>query len=112
MSHSTISKGIEELKTSEKLEQPERLRASGGGRKKIEIKDPGIIADLETIMDENTSGDPMSLLKWSNKSTYKIAEELVKLKHIIDPDTVGRLLKENDYSLQANRKNIEGSSVP
>ena len=63
-------------------------------------------------MDENTSGDPMSLLKWTNKSTYKIADELKKLKHKIDPDTVGRLLKENDYSLQANKKNIEGSSVP
>jgi len=112
MSHSTIGKGIEELETSEKLEPPERLRAKGGGRKKAEKKDPGIIEDLEKIMDENTSGDPMSLLKWSNKSTYKIAEELVKLNHKIDPDTVGRILKENDYSLQANRKNIEGSSVP
>lgn len=112
MSHSTISKGIEELKTSEKLEPLERLRASGGGRKKVEEKDPGIIRDLEKIMDENTSGDPMSLLKWTNKSTYKIADELKKLQHKIDPDTVGRLLKENNYSLQANRKNIEGSSVP
>ena len=112
MSHSTISKGIEELKTSEKLEQPERLRAPGGGRKKAEIKDPGIIGDLEKIMDENTSGDPMSLLKWSHKSTYKIAEELIMLQHKIDPDTVGRLLKENDYSLQSNKKNFEGSSVP
>jgi hypothetical protein len=112
MSHSTIEKGIEELKTSEMLEPPERLRAKGGGRKKAEIKDPGIIKDLEKIMDENTSGDPMSLLKWSNKSTYKIAEELVKLNHKINPDTVGRILKENDYSLQANRKNIEGSSAP
>ena len=63
-------------------------------------------------MDENTSGDPMSLLKWTNKSTYKIADELKKLEHKIDPDTVGRILKENDYSLQANKKNIEGSSVP
>jgi hypothetical protein len=112
MSHSTISKGIEELKTSEKLEPPERLRASGGGRKKVEEKDPGILNDLEKIMEENTSGDPMSLLKWTNKSTYKIADELRKLQHKIDPDTVGRLLKENDYSLQANKKNIEGSSVP
>lgn len=112
MSHSTIIKGIEELKKSEKLEPPERLRAHGGGRKKVEIKDPGIIGDLEKIMNENTSGDPMSLLKWTNKSTYKIAEELKKLQHKIDPDTVGRLLKENDYSLQANKKNIEGSSVP
>lgn len=112
MSHSTISKGIEELKTTEKLEPPERLRASGGGRKKVEEKDPGIINDLEKIMEENTSGDPMSLLKWTNKSTYKIADELRKLQHKIDPDTVGRLLKDNDYSLQANKKNIEGSSVP
>jgi Rhodopirellula transposase DDE domain len=54
----------------------------------------------------------MSLLKWTNKSTYKIADELRKLEHKIDPDTVGRILKENDYSLQANKKNIEGSSVP
>ena len=112
MSHSTIRKGIEELKTSEKLELPKRLRAHGGGRKKVEEKDPGIINDLEKIMDENTSGDPMSLLKWTNKSTYKIADELRKLEHKIDPDTVGRILKENDYSLQANKKNIEGSSVP
>jgi len=112
MSHSTISKGIKELKTSEKLELPKRLRAHGGGRKKVEEKFPGIINDLEKIMDENTSGDPMSLLKWTNKSTYKIADELRKLEHKIDPDTVGRILKENDYSLQANKKNIEGSSVP
>ena len=112
MSHSTIKKGMEELEKSEILEPPERLRVKGGGRKKAEIKDPGIVEDLERIMDENTSGDPMSLLKWSNKSTYKIAEELTKLNHKIDPDTVGRILKENDYSLQANRKNIEGSSVP
>ena len=112
MSHSTINKGIDELKTAEKLEPPERLRAHGGGRKKAEIKDPGIIEDLDKIMDENTAGDPMSLLKWTNKSTYKIAEKLVQLGHKIDPDTVGRLLKESDYSLQANKKNIEGSSVP
>ena len=51
MSHSTISKGIEELKTSEKLEPPERLRAPGGGRKKVEEKDPGILNDLEKIMN-------------------------------------------------------------
>ena len=112
MSHSNISKVIEDLKTTEKIETPERLRAHGGGRKKVEEKDPGIINDLEKIMEENTSGDPMSLLKWTNKSTYKIADELRKLQHKIDPDTVGRLLKENDYSLQANKKNIEGSSVP
>ena len=61
-------------------------------------------------MDENTAGDNMSLLRWSNKSTYRIADELKLIGHKIDPDTVGRILKENDYSLQANIKNIEDGS--
>ncbi len=112
ISHTTIRRGIQEIQSAEKLEPPKRFRKAGGGRKKIEVKDPKLIEDLEKIMDENTSGDPMSLLKWTNKSTYKIADELRKLQHKIDPDTVGRLLKENDYSLQANKKNIEGSSIP
>ena len=110
MSHLTIDKGIKELKETEKLEVPKRLRSPGGGRKRIEDKDPGIIADLEKIMDENTAGDNMSLVRWSNKSTYRIADELKLIGHKIDPDTVGRILKENDYSLQANIKNIEGGS--
>ncbi|EQD66259.1 Transposase, Rhodopirellula-type, partial [mine drainage metagenome] len=110
MSHLTIDKGIKELKTAEKLEVPERLRSPGGGRKRIEDKDPGIIADLEKIMNENTAGDNMSSLKWSSKSTYKIADQLKLMGHEIDPDTVGRILKENDYSLQANIKNIENGS--
>jgi len=88
MSHLIISKGIEELKTSENLERPERLRAHlVEEEKKFEIKNPGLIRDIEKIMDENTSGDPISLLKWIDKSTYKIAEKLKKSWHKIDPDT-------------------------
>ena len=63
-------------------------------------------------LDENTAGDPMSFLKWTNKSTYKIAEELKLKGHRINPDTVGRLLKERDYSLQANVKTKEAGSGP
>jgi len=48
-------------------------------KKKVEEKDPGILNDLEKIMDENTSGANESL-KWTNKSTYKIADELRKLQ--------------------------------
>ncbi len=111
MSHKTIKKGIEELENVEKLEQPKRLRKKGGGRKKIEITDPVIIQEIEKIMDENTAGDPMNLLKWTNKSTYTIAKELKNKGHTIDPDTVGRILKERDYSLQVNVKTKEGGSV-
>ncbi len=111
MSHKTIKKGIEELQTVENLEQPKRLRKKGGGRKRIEIKDPVIIQEIEKIMDENTAGDPMNLLKWTNKSTYTIANELKNKGYAIDPDTVGRILKERDYSLQINVKTKEGGSV-
>ena len=68
--------------------------------------------NLEDIMKESTAGDPMSLLKWTHKSTYAIAEELRLKGHKISHDTVRRLLKENGYSLQANRKTLEGKSGP
>ena len=112
MSHSTIRKGIQELRESESLNVKERIRKTGGGRKKVEINDQNIIDGLEKIMNENTAGDPMSLLKWTNKSTYTIAEELTRQGHRISPNTVSRLLKERDYSLQANMKNIEGCTNP
>ena len=111
MSHTTIRKGIQELHNVDEIKR-KRIRRLGGGRKKIEIKDQKVIEDLEKIMDKNTAGDPMSHLKWTNKSTYKISEELKKLGYDLCPNTVGRLLKEQDYSLQANVKTIEGSSSP
>lgn len=112
LTYKTIKRGRDELNNIEKMEETERIRRPGAGRKRIEIKDLKIIEDLEKIMRENTAGDPMSYLKWTNKSTYIIADELKKLDHKIGPDTVSRLLKEQNYSLQANVKAIEGSSVP
>ena len=111
MSHSTIEKGIREIQEKERVEKPEKLRADGGGRKKVELKDQKIITDLEIIMDENTAGDPMSFLRWSSKSTRKISDELKSLGHNVGPNTVARLLKEKDYSLQVNVKSFEGLSV-
>jgi transposase len=108
----TISRGIQELENAEKLEVPERLREPGAGRKKAEARDPTLINHLEDIMVESTAGDPMSFLKWTYKSTYAIAEELRLKGHKVSHDTVGRLLKEGGYSLQANIKTMEGESVP
>lgn len=110
MSHSTIEKGIRELQAQERVEKPDKLRAEGGGRKKVESKDQKIIADLEIIMDENTAGDPMSFLRWSSRSTRKISDELKSMGHDVGPNTVARLLKERDYSLQST-KSFEGISV-
>jgi len=109
MSRPTILKGIRELQAKKRL-SVERVRKAGGGRKSIEEADPGFARALEAIMAENTAGDPMSLLRWTNKSTSRIAEELTRLGHPASDETVRRKLVAMDYSLQANRKSLAGSS--
>ena len=110
MSHNTIDKGITEVKSLKTNKPSGRLRKEGGGRKRIAEKNPGIKHRIELILDENTAGDPMSPLKWTNKSTYAITEELCSQGYFISEDTVGRIIKQLDYSLQSNRKSKEGGS--
>lgn len=107
MSHHTIDKGIDEIKDLKKNRPIERLRKEGGGRKKITDKNPKIRQKIEAILDENTAGDPMSLLRWTNKSTYAISKELQSQGQSISEDSVGRIIKQLDYSLQSNRKSKE-----
>jgi hypothetical protein len=110
LSRPTILKGIRELEQPKELPR-ERVRQLGGGRKRLEESDPGLQAALNRIMEENTAGDPMSLLRWTNKSTVRIAEELTRLGHSVSDETVRRRLAEMGYSLQANAKNLEESSA-
>lgn len=104
LSKPTIIKGIKELKSKGSLLVGERIRRPGAGRKRIEEQNPKIIKILKKVMDETTAGDPMSLLKWTSKSTYQIREHVEGLGYSIGEDTVGRMLKEIGYSLQANVK--------
>jgi hypothetical protein len=110
MSRPTILKGIRELRQQKELPR-ERVRQLGAGRKRLEESDPGLQAALERIMEENTAGDPMSLLRWTNKSTIRLAEELTRLGHSVSDETVRRRLAEMGYSLQANAKNLEDSAA-
>ena len=109
MSRPTILKGIRELRAGTRL-PADRVRAAGAGRKRVEATDPGFARALERVMAENTAGDPMSLLRWTNKSTARIAEDLTRRGHAASAETVRRKLVEWGYSLQANRKSLEGSS--
>ncbi|MDO9154926.1 MAG: ISAzo13 family transposase [Paludibacter sp.] len=108
MSRTTITKGIRELKSKEELEN--QIRKKGAGRKAITDLHSNILADLELLMNENTAGDPMSSLKWTCKSTRKIAEELVKKGNKISYKTVYNLLSEADYTLQGNKKTLGSCS--
>ena len=112
MSRPTILRGVRELGEQKQLTGEERIRRVGGGRKRLEHEDPRLGAALERIMDETTAGDPTSLLKWTNKSTARIAQELTRRGHPVSGETVRRRLRELDYSLQSNKKDLEGDSPP
>lgn len=111
MSRTTIIKGVKELKNG-LIEPNGRMRKEGGGRKKLEEKDLGLEKSLKNIMEEDTAGNPMSFVKWTNKSLHKIEKELKRIGHKVSYRTVGRRLKEMGYSLQSNKKTFEGSTHP
>ena len=90
----------------------QRVRRAGGGRKTLEFHDAGLLAALDSLIDPLTRGDPRSPLRWTCKSTRKLAEELTKQGHPVSPSKVGALLLEKNYSLQGNRKSREGSQHP
>ncbi|MGH8065302.1 MAG: ISAzo13 family transposase [Candidatus Entotheonellia bacterium] len=108
----TMMKGMRELRDPKGLRGSERLRRVGGGRKRLEGLDPTLRRDLDRLMDENTRGDPMNLLRWSRKSTERLAAEMTQLGHPMSADTVRRLLHQREYSLQANVKVKEGERQP
>src|SRR6516162_7312703 len=114
MSRTTITKAVQELHGGKGLRVPPEggARRPGGGRKKLEQTDPRLQQDLRRIVEESTAGDPMSLLRWTRKSTRTMAQELNRLGHSIQADTVRRLLEDMDYSLQVNRKVKEGPQHP
>ena len=114
MSRPTIHKGVAELRGKGRLLPVEagRIRGVGGGRKRVEDVHPALRRELTRIVEETTAGDPMSLLKWTSKSTYTIAEELTRRGHPVSEVTVGRCLRDMGYSLQANVKTIEGPQHP
>jgi hypothetical protein len=112
----TVKRGIQELEAQHRGEvEPlpiDRIRHPGGGRKKLTDKDPALLPDLDKLVDPVTRGDPESPLRWTSKSTEKLAFALQEQDHYVSPDTVGRLLKVQGYSLQANRKTYEGNTHP
>jgi transposase len=113
LSRTTIYAGLRELAMTPSEGQPvaarkDRVRAKGGGRKKLTAKDPTLLRDLDALVEPTTRGDPQSPLRWTCKSTPRLAKELVAQGHPVSQRTVCDLLAELDYSLQATRKTHEG----
>ena len=109
VSRRAIIRVIKELDEAPSV-QGGRVRRPGGGRKRTVDKDASLKTDLERLVDPVTRGDPESPLRWTCKSVRKLAEELNRLGHQTSHRMVAELLHELGYSLQANRKTLEGSS--
>jgi hypothetical protein len=106
----TVSAGARELEAG--TEPLGRVRRPGGGRKRAAEADLGLVPALLALVEPDMRGDPMSPLRWTTKSTRKLAAELTRQGHKVSADTVGDLLREQGFSLQANAKTIEGAQHP
>lgn len=106
----TVAQGARELDYPEPI--PGRIRRPGAGRPGAAVTDPDLVAALEALVDPVTRGDPESALRWTTKSTSKLAAELTAQGHKVSATTVRKLLKQSGYSLQSNAKTIEGKQHP
>jgi len=113
LSRTTIGRGIREIQNPPDL-PPERVRKEGGGRKKLEVHDPTLRSDILQLVDPSTRGDPGSSLRWTSKSLAHIKEELKAAYpgRNVSTSVIRRILHEEGYSLQANRKTREGGKHP
>jgi hypothetical protein len=89
-----------------------RTRRPGGGRKRVVDLDPALRTALLALVEPDMRGDPMSPLRWTTKSTRKLADMVALAGEFVGADTVGDLLREEGFSLQGNAKTLEGKQSP
>lgn len=111
ISRRAILVGIREIE-SKRLLPEGRVRKDGGGRKSVVYHQPTIIEKLENLVEPLTRGDPKSPLRWTCKSTRRLSGELIKMGYQASSRIVRLLLHQMGYSLQGNRKTIEGKQHP
>jgi Rhodopirellula transposase DDE domain len=110
MSRSTVIAGMKEVAGGPAAS--DRVRAAGAGPKRAVDMQPGLVEALDELVHPETRGNPMSLLRWTSKSTARLARDLVRQGFEISDDTVGRVLKSLGYSLQSPAKVKEGTAHP
>ena len=110
----TIRRGCEEMRQVRPTtgHDKRRVRHPGGGRKSLPAIDPDLVMALEALVDPNTRGAPMSPLRWTCKSTRKLAKALAEQGHEVSHTRVAQLLAGMDYSLQGTLKTLDEASHP
>jgi transposase len=112
VSETTVRRGVFELEAGEAPFPPGRVRRPGGGRRSAARQDPDLVPALLALVEPDERGDPMSPLRWTTKSLRHLAEQLTRQGHPVSAPTVGKLLREHGFSLQANAKSLEGKQHP
>ncbi len=112
VSATTVRRGVAELESGEDPLPVGRARRAGGGRKRASEHDPELTAALLGLVEPDERGDPMSPLRWTTKSLRHLAEQLARQGHPVSAPTVGRLLRDNGFSLQGTAKTLEGAQHP
>ena len=110
VARSTIGRGLAELRSTASLKH--RIRRPGGGRRPKAETEPGLLAALEELVQSATRGDPEAALLWVSRSQRHLAGALAERGFMVSQKLVGRLLRKLGFSLQANRKTLEGSAHP
>jgi transposase len=110
MSSRTVYDGTREVDAG--AEPTDRVRREGGGRPRLIDVDPDVLINLDDLVEPDARGDPMSALRWTLKSTRQLAGALGEMGHQISSWTVGQLLHQMGYSLQATAKTVEGAQHP
>ncbi len=111
LARSTVARGVADVRAGTALARG-RIRRAGAGRPRLAERDPTLRADLEALIEPTSRGDPGSPLRWTTKSVRKLAAELRRRGHRVSHQSVAELLRSLGYSLQANRKVLEGTSHP
>jgi transposase len=112
VSEATVRSGVFELEAGGDPLPGGRIRRPGGGRRSAEGRDPHLVPVLLGLVEPDERGDPVSPLRWTVKSLRSLAGALTRQGHRVSAPTVGRLLRENGFSLQASAKTLEGRQHP
>jgi hypothetical protein len=113
IARSTVMRGLAKLGADGASQLASgRLHRPGGGRKKLTETDPTLLSDLKALVEPTTRGDPEAPLLWTSRSLRNLAEALRAMGHCVGHNVVADLLRQLNYSLQANQKTREGSHSP
>lgn len=111
VARSTIGRGLADLEGHD-ARAAGRIRRPGGGRKPKTETEPGLLEALGDLVQSAIRGDPEAALLWVSKSQRHLARALAARGFTASQKLVGRLLRRLGFSLQSNRKTLEGATHP